>query len=151
MLAVHLGRELHEGDALVFAKRVVRRMHALVEQAGREMGLNFVLTQARDEHPAERLARLDHGMFADRLVARGDRSKGEVYYTHASWVREDVELPLAQRLGIEGEFHPLCRGGALSVIPVKEQEPAPEALAELSRRISRNTGLRFWSYSRVVG
>jgi ribonucleoside-triphosphate reductase len=147
MLTAYLGKELHEGEAAKLGERVVRYMHALVEQFSRDTGLSFVLTQAADENPAMRLAKLDHGMFADRLIARGDRREGSVYYTHASWVRADAELPLHQRLSIEGEFHPLCKGGAVSRIQVSEALPEVTALMEFSRKVAEHTKLRFWSYS----
>ncbi len=147
MLTAYLGKELHEGEAAKLGERVVRYMHALVEQFSRDTGLSFVLTQAADENPAMRLAKLDHGMFADRLIARGDRREGSVYYTHASWVRADAELPLHQRLSIEGEFHPLCKGGAVSRILISEALPEVTALMEFSRKVAEHTKLRFWSYS----
>ncbi len=146
MLTAHLGEELHEGEAAKLGERVVRYMYALVEQFSRDTGLSIVLTQAMDENPAMRLAKLDHGMFADRLVARGNRREGSVYYTHASWVRADAELPLHRRLSIEGEFHPLCRGGAVSRILIGEASPDVTALVELSQKVAEHTKLRFWSY-----
>ncbi|WP_456474616.1 anaerobic ribonucleoside-triphosphate reductase [Candidatus Pyrohabitans sp.] len=147
MLSAFLGRELHEDDATKLGLRVVKYMHNLVEQFSRESGLSFVLTQAEDENPAMRLAKLDHGLFADKLVARGSRRDGSVYYTHASQVRVDADVPLNRRLSIEGEFHPLCRGGAISRILLSEVQPEATALAELSRRIATRTKLRFWSYA----
>ena len=146
MLTAHIGSELHESGAAKLAARVVRYMHALVEQLSRDSGLSIVLTQPLDEEPGARLAKLDHGIFADRVVARGDRRSGRIYYTNASWVREDVELPVQRRLEIEGQFHPLCRGGAVSFVPIEEPEPGIEALVELSRRITNTTEVRFWSY-----
>ncbi|WP_457555409.1 anaerobic ribonucleoside-triphosphate reductase [Candidatus Pyrohabitans sp.] len=150
MLMAHLGAELHREEALGFARRVLRQMYSLVTQEG-EASRRFVLVQQLDENPHRRLARLDHGIFAHRVAVSAERRGGEVRYTPASWVSEDAELPLAKRLEIEGEFHRLCHGGAVSVIPLREQVPDPVPLLKLSRRIAADTQLRFWKYIREVG
>ncbi|NOZ59284.1 MAG: anaerobic ribonucleoside-triphosphate reductase [Euryarchaeota archaeon] len=145
MLLAHLGAELHREEAMGFAKRVMGHMRGIVEQAAPAGEAEFVLVQATEEAPHRRLARLDHGIFAHRIALPPGRE--EVCYTPASWVREDAELPLARRLEIEGEFHALCRGGAVSVITLREEMPEVPALMELSRRISRSSRVRFWKFS----
>ncbi|MEK6976807.1 MAG: anaerobic ribonucleoside-triphosphate reductase [Candidatus Hydrothermarchaeota archaeon] len=147
MLKAHLGQGLHETkSALRMGEKVLTYIHDTLGEWARETGLPWALIQCTDGSVAGRLARLDSGQYSDRAVVNGDIGTG-VYYTPASWVREEADLPIMERLALEGVFHSLAAGGAWAQVRA-EEGMTPGELWELSRRIASETRVASWYYIR---
>ncbi len=149
MLKAHTGEELHESkDAWRFGLEVIKRMMDLAMEWSMETGQRWVITQTPAESAAHRLALLDLKEFNGKAVVQGDVKTGAVYYTNSSHVRVSADVPLFERLKIEGAFHPLCNGGMMAHVWIGESSPNPELLWELTKKIATKTLIGYWAYTK---
>ncbi|MFQ6010326.1 MAG: anaerobic ribonucleoside-triphosphate reductase, partial [Candidatus Aenigmatarchaeota archaeon] len=145
----HTGKEMHEDkDAWVFGLKVMKYLKEKVEQLREETGLNFALARTPAESCAYRLARIDYKKFRDRAIVQGDLKTGSIYYTNSFQIRPSAEVSLMNRLQIEGAFHPLTDGGAMSHAWLGEKYPDPEALMKLTKNIATKTALQYFAYTK---
>ncbi|RLI84298.1 MAG: anaerobic ribonucleoside-triphosphate reductase [Archaeoglobales archaeon] len=149
MLKAHVGEELHESkETWRFGLEVVKRMMDLTLEWSRETGQRWVITQTPAESCAHRLALLDLKEFNGRVVVQGNVRNGSIYYTNSSHVRVSADVPLFERLRIEGSFHPLCNGGMMAHVWIGESSPNPELLWELTKKIAMKTLIGYWAYTK---
>jgi ribonucleoside-triphosphate reductase len=149
MLKAHIGEELHESkDAWRFGLEVIKRMMDTAMEWSIETGQRWVITQTPAESAAHRLALLDLKEFNGKAIVQGDVKSGSVYYTNSSHVRVSADVPLFERLKIEGAFHPLCNGGMMAHVWVGESSPNPELLWELTKKIATRTLVGYWAYTK---
>ncbi len=149
MLKAHTGEELHESkDAWRFGLEVIKRMMDITMEWSEETGQRWVITQTPAESAAHRLALLDLKEFNGKAVVQGDVKTGAVYYTNSSHVRVSADVPLFERLKIEGAFHPLCNGGMMAHVWIGESSPNPELLWELTKKIATKTLVGYWAYTK---
>ncbi len=149
MLKAHVGEELHESkDAWRFGLEVIKRMMDVTNEWSVETGQRWVITQTPAESCAHRLALLDLKEFNGRAIVQGNVETGAVYYTNSSHVRVSADVPLFERLRIEGSFHPLCNGGMMAHVWIGESSPNPELLWELTRKIATKTLIGYWAYTK---
>ena len=149
MLKAHIGEELHESkDAWRFGLDVIKRMLDITIEWSKETGQRWVITQTPAESCAHRLALLDLKEFNGRVIVQGDVRTGAVYYTNSSHVRVSADVPLFERLRIEGAFHPLCTGGMMAHVWIGESGPNPELLWELTKKIATRTLVGYWAYTK---
>ncbi len=149
MLKAHTGEELHESkDAWRFGLEVIKRMMEIAMEWSMETGQRWVITQTPAESCAHRLALLDLKEFNGKAVVQGDIKTGAVYYTNSSHVRVSADVPLFERLKIEGAFHPLCNGGMMAHVWIGESSPNPELLWELTKKIATRTLIGYWAYTK---
>ena len=146
MLEAFLGEELHESvDAWKFGLKVVKFMLDTAIEWSRETGERWVITQTPAESTAHRFARLDAKYFPNAVV----RGEGDgVYYTNSSHCRVSADVPLFERLRIEGSFHPLCNGGMMAHVWMGESNPSPELLWELTKKVATKTLVGYWAYTK---
>ena len=149
MIKAHTGEELHESkDAWRFGLGVIKRMMDIAIEWSMETGQRWVITQTPAESAAHRLALLDLREFNGKAVVQGNVKTGAVYYTNSSHVRVSADIPLFERLKIEGSFHPLCNGGMMAHVWIGEASPNPELLWELTKKIAGKTLVGYWAYTR---
>ncbi len=149
MLKAHIGEELHESkDAWRFGLEVIKRMMDITLEWSKETGQRWVITQTPAESCAHRLALLDLKEFNGKAVVQGNVETGAVYYTNSSHVRVSADVPLFERLKIEGSFHPLCNGGMMAHVWIGESSPNPELLWELTKKIAKKTLIGYWAYTK---
>jgi ribonucleoside-triphosphate reductase len=149
MLKAHIGQELHESkDAWRFGLEVIKRMMDITLEWSKETGQRWVITQTPAESCAHRLALLDLKEFNGKAVVQGNVETGAVYYTNSSHVRVSADVPLFERLKIEGSFHPLCNGGMMAHVWIGESSPNPELLWELTKKIATKTLIGYWAYTK---
>ncbi len=146
MLKAFLGEELHESsNAWKFGLKVIKFMLDTAIEWSRETGLRWVITQTPAESTAYRFARLDKKYFPNAVVqGEGD----SVYYTNSSHCRVSANIPLFERLKIEGAFHPLCNGGMMAHVWMGESNPSPELMWELTKKIATKTLIGYWAYTK---
>jgi ribonucleoside-triphosphate reductase len=149
MLKAHIGEELHESkEAWRFGLEVIKYMMDTAVEWSKETGLRWVITQTPAESAAHRLATLDVREFGSKAVVQGDVSSGVVYYTNSSHCRVSADIPLFERLRIEGAFHPLCNGGMMAHVWMGESSPNPELMWELTKKIATKTLIGYWAYTK---
>ena len=149
MLKAHIGQELHESkDAWRFGLEVIKRMMDITNEWSIETGQRWVVTQTPAESCAHRLALLDLKEFNGKAIVQGNVETGAVYYTNSSHVRVSADVPLFERLRIEGSFHPLCNGGMMAHVWIGESSPNPELLWELTKKIATKTLIGYWAYTK---
>ena len=149
MLKAHIGQELHESrEAWKFGLEVIKRMMDITNEWCIETGQRWVITQTPAESCAHRLALLDLKEFNGKAVVQGNVETCAVYYTNSSHVRVSADVPLFERLKIEGSFHPLCNGGMMAHVWIGESSPNPELLWELTKKIAKKTLIGYWAYTK---
>ncbi len=142
LVRIQKGSQLHESaDAQEFGLKVISHMRNLAEQLTEEYGIRFVLVQTPAESTAYRFARLDLKHFSPKAghFVKGDISEGEVYYTNSTLL--DVSSPTSpiDRVKIEGSYHPLIEGGAVTHVWLGEVRPSKESLADFVEKVFKDT------------
>lgn len=150
LIKIHTGVHLHESkDAHDFGLRVIGRMKEAANRLTEKYDMNFIMVQTPAESTAYRFARLDLKHFSPKSghFIRGDISEGEVYYTNSTLL--DVSSPTSpfERVRIEGSFHPLIEGGAVTHIWLGEAQPSKESLADFIIRVFKDTENRRLTFS----
>ncbi|MDI6704533.1 MAG: anaerobic ribonucleoside-triphosphate reductase [bacterium] len=141
MVEFHTGSELHESEeVLKFGLKVISYLHLLCKKLGNRYGIRLVLEQTPAESSAYRLAELDleHYPEASRVV-KGDKERGEVYYTNSTYLNISEAMNPIDRVKKEGLFHPLIEAGALSHIWLADASPSPESIANFVIKTFQNT------------
>ncbi len=149
MAAVHTGDEIHSSpNAWKFGLRVMKHMKERVAQFREEHGMNFALARTPAESTAFRFARIDRKRYPGKALVQGDPNTNSVYYTNSFHVRPNANVPLFKRMQIEGSFHPLTDGGAMSHIWLGEENPNPEAVAELTKKLAKRTAIQYMAFTK---
>lgn len=151
MLKAHTGSWLHEDDeAWRFGLRVIKFMADEATRFSRENGegLRFGVVQTPAESCSHRLALIDFRKYGEKVVVEGDRKTGAIYYTNSSHVQPAADIPLMTRIKIEASFHPLTRGGAIMHVWLGENNPDPEAIWQLTRRIATQSLAAYFAYTK---
>ncbi len=147
MTKAHTGKELHESeDAWKFALTVMKHMKDRVAEYRDETSLNFSLARTPAESCSHRLPQIDMRKFKDKVVFNG--TKDSAYYTNSFHVRPSADVPLWRRLTMEGSFHPLTDGGAMSHVFLSESNPTTEGIYELTKKITTKTAIQYYSYTK---
>lgn len=143
----HTGEELHESDnAWRFGLKVMKWMKDIVAEFRKETRLNFALARTPAESCAYRLAQIDLKKYSKEAVVNGDGDSA--YYTNSFHVNPSVDVPLWKRLTIEGAFHPLTDGGAMSHVYLGESNPSPEGIHELTKKIASKTAIQYYAFTK---
>lgn len=138
--------ELHEDVGWKFGLRVMNKMRGIVAEIRNETALNFSLARTPAESCSYRLAQIDSRRFPDRFIANG---KGkDAYYTNSFHVRPSANIPLWKRLNVEGSFHPITDGGAMTHVWLGEQNPSPEAILSLTKKIATKTAIQYMAFTK---
>lgn len=147
MVKAHTGEEIHGTKlALNFGLKVLRRITNKAKEWSSATGLKWVLTPSPSTSTAYRLAKLDQGEFAGKAVVDIDK-EGRSRYSISN-VRQSADLPLMDKLKIEGAYQSLTHGETPVEIPIEGYASGRELL-ELSREISKLHGLKAWRFVRT--
>ena len=134
LVRIRRGQSLHASEqALDFGLAIVGRLREEADRLGGIYGLRFVLEQTPAETTAYRFARLDLKHFSppSGRYALGDVARGEIYYTNSSHLPPAAKVDPAERIRIEGRFHPFFKAGAVTHIELGNAEPSADRLAGL--------------------
>ncbi|MCD6542240.1 MAG: anaerobic ribonucleoside-triphosphate reductase [Thermoplasmata archaeon] len=142
MVQYHIGEEMHESDyAYKFGLKIIAAMKKIATELSEKYGIKLPLEQTPAESTAYRLAKLDmrHYPLQATTVVKGDKKRGEIYYTNSTYLNISVPLSPIERVKLEGKFHPLIEAGALTHIWLGESRPDPRAIANFVRKTFLNT------------
>lgn len=149
MVKFHTGEELHESKkSWIFGIKVMKHMKEVVARFRKETGLNFALARTPAESTAYRLATIDRKTYGERAIVQGDLNSGSIYYTNSFHVRPNSDISLFDRMKIEGAFHPVTDGGAMSHVWLGEAHPDPEAIMSLTKKIATKTAIQYMAYTK---
>ena len=147
MVKAHTGNELHESDdAWRFGLKVMKRMRDIVADFREKTGLNFALARTPAESCSYRLAQIDLERYDGRVIANGPQDAA--YYSNSFHVNPSADVPLWKRLSIEGAFHPLTDGGAMSHVWLGESNPGAEGIYELTKKIATKTAIQYFAFTK---
>ncbi|MBU1129717.1 anaerobic ribonucleoside-triphosphate reductase [Patescibacteria group bacterium] len=138
----HTGEVLHKSDkAMRFGLKIVAFMKRQCEIESKKSGLKILLDQQPAEATMYRFAKLDLLYYPKQAkkIVHGDIKKEEVYYTNSSQFDVDAKIDMLDRIEKEGRFHPLMQGGALTHIWLGEFRPSVKSMANLIKKIYKNT------------
>lgn len=138
--------ELHEDAGWKFGLRVMNKMKNIVAEIRNETGLNFSLARTPAESCSYRLAQIDSRRFPSKFIANGEGK--DAYYTNSFHVRPSANVPLWKRLNVEGSFHPITDGGAMTHVWLGEQNPDPEAILSLTKKIATKTAIQYMAFTK---
>jgi len=142
----HTGSHLHESkDAQNFGLKIIKRIREYAGECTKKYGLRFSVIASPAETCAARLAKLDIAKFGRNVVFSG--TKDAPYYTNSHMIKMDANFPLADKIKIEQDYHPLTNGGHILHIWLGEQSPSAESLMEMSKKICK-TNIGFFAYTK---
>lgn len=142
----HTGSHLHESkEAQNFGLKVIKRIREYADECAKTHGLRFSVIASPAETCAARLAKLDISRFGKNVIFSG--TKEAPYYTNSHMIKMDANFPLAEKINIEQDYHPLTNGGHILHIWLGEQSPSAQSLLELTKKICRKN-IGFFAYTR---
>ncbi|RDV82917.1 anaerobic ribonucleoside-triphosphate reductase [Ammonifex thiophilus] len=127
----------HHGEsssAQELGLEIVSRLKEMVEEAGKEYGLNFTLLATPAEGLAGRFVELDRKEFG---VIKGITDKE--YYTNSFHVPVYYPCEAYRKIEIEGPYHKYCDAGHISYVELPSPPiHNPEAVEALLRYMAQN-------------
>ncbi|AEM38469.1 anaerobic ribonucleoside-triphosphate reductase [Pyrolobus fumarii 1A] len=132
--------------AAEWMKKFVERVVAETRRWSIETSVPFNVEEVPGESAAAKLARRDTRLYPWMLDYLPDREE-PIYSTSIAPYYAPMEL--WERVEVEERVQPVFTGGVMMHIFLGE-EPDPEALASLTRRLTANTNLVYWSYTPAI-
>ncbi|MBU3904757.1 MAG: hypothetical protein KJ906_01245 [Nanoarchaeota archaeon] len=149
MVKYYTGSELHESQsAWMFGLKIMKYLKTKIAALREETGLNFALARTPAESTGGRLAMIDKRRYPNKVIYQGNSDTKSIYYTNSFHVRPDANVPLFKRLQIEGSFHPLTDGGAMSHIWLADANPDPDAITQLTKNIATKTAIQYFAFTK---
>jgi len=138
---IHRGYELKEAAGYTFGLKVIGYLQAQLQKFTERENMLFFLEQTPAETTAYRFARLDLKYFSPRSGSfiKGDIPGGGVYYTNSTHIPVTASLSPFEQARIEGLFHPLIRGNAVTNIWLGSLRPSLKELKDFLRRVFHAT------------
>ncbi len=135
------GKALHEDEgAYRTGLKLISAMYLRAKEYEKEYNLNVKLEETPAESTSLRLAKVDLTEYPESAsFVRGNKEKGEVYYTNSIHLEPDAPVDLIQRIEMQGRFHQLIEAGAITHAFVGEKLPDPESVFNLVLRTWQNT------------
>lgn len=135
------GDQLHESEkAYKLGLKIVSFMSLKCEEYSEKFNLKLSLEESPAESAAGRLAKIDLQEFPDsKKVIKGNPERDEIYYTNSIHFAASAPLDLITRIVKQSKFHPLIKSGAIIHAFVGENQPSPESIYNLIKKVWENT------------
>jgi len=160
----HTGYQLHEHpEAIKILVRLILEMQKYKKELEAEHGIKLALARTPAESTAQRFAVADlltdkYREKAEKLI-KGDLKEAEaelargkkdvpIYYSNGTHVYVGAKIDLIDRINIEQKFFPLLNGGNMFHVWLGDASPDPEALYNLTKRISTKTQIGYYAYTK---
>jgi len=160
----HTGYQLHEHpEAIKILARLILEMQKYKKELEAEHGIKLALARTPAESTAQRFAVADlltdryrekaRGLIkgdikeAEAQLARG-KSDVPIYYSNGTHVYVGAKIDLIDKINIEQKFFPLLNGGNMFHVWLGDASPDPEALYKLTKRISTQTQIGYYAYTK---
>lgn len=148
MCEIMVDAPLHEPKGTAFAFKVLKFLNKRAKEISKETGLNIDITRTPAESAAGRLATKDAKAYPGiRKYLKG--TPDNPYYTNSVAIDVAADIPLTDRIKIEGMFHPYLSGGALTHIYIGDiGNIDPAAMWGLIKKIAENTLNSYFVFTR---
>jgi len=135
------GKQLHEGeDPFRLGLKIVSFMSLKCREYSEKFNLKLSLEESPAESAAGRLAKIDLQEFPDsKKVVKGNSNGDESYYTNSIHFAASAPVDLITRIIKQSKFHPLIKSGAIIHAFVGENQPSPESIYNLIKKIWEHT------------
>ncbi|NPA05019.1 MAG: anaerobic ribonucleoside triphosphate reductase [Crenarchaeota archaeon] len=133
-------------EMAAWMRRIVEMVVVETRRWSRETGIPFNVEEVPGESAAAKLASRDAKRYPEVLEYLPDKEY-PIYSTSIAPYYAPLEL--WERVEIEETVQPVFTGGVIMHIFLGEQ-PDPEALASLTRKLTANTRLIYWSYTPAI-
>jgi len=130
----------------LWMKTVVRYIARFARKASIETGIPFNVEEVPAETASHKLAEKDTRMFPE-LQELFPNPKNPIYSNSIAPYYSPMEL--YERVEVEEIVQPEFTGGVMMHIFLGE-EPNPEALAKLTKKLTEHTRLVYWSYTPAI-
>lgn len=150
--------ELHNPEGFEMGLEILNELVKLCNRFTVENKIKFSLWEQPAESASQRFAMLDWKYFPEMQkptttpsmssCIRGIPGTPESYYTNSGHIRYDADIPLYQRIEMQGQEHPIIQGGVITHIFLGEAHPDTEALWNLTKRICHNTQNAYFAYTK---
>jgi ribonucleoside-triphosphate reductase len=164
MAQYHTGYQLHENpEAVKILVRLILEMQKYKQVLEERSGFKLSLARTPAESTAQRFAISDliterYRDNAEKLV-KGDVGKAKfmladrkkdvpVYYSNGTHVDVNANVGLFDRMNIEQKFFPLLNGGNMFHVWLGDASPDPEALYNLTKRITTKSNIGYYAYTK---
>jgi ribonucleoside-triphosphate reductase len=160
----HTGFQLHENpEAVKILVRLILEMQNYKKELEARTGLKLALARTPAESTAQRfgVADLLTPAFHDKAekTVKGDLAKAQhmlaegekdvsIYYNNGTHVYVGANIGLLDRINTEQKFFPLLNGGNMLHVWLGEAAPDPEALFKLTQRISTQSQVGYYAYTK---
>jgi len=147
--ALQTGDHIHEdSSSSSFAEHCLDSMARLVSDRSEHAGEQVFLTQIASAESAERLALLDYEEHG-QVAAKARPKANALYYTSVTILPLQAEIPLRDRLRIEGALSRHSEGGHLALIEV-DQDANEDVMMDATAKIVKKYGVGIHAYSRYL-
>lgn len=160
----HTGYQLHEHpEAVKILVKLILEMQKYKKVIEEESGLKLSLARTPAESTAQRFAVADllTDCYRDKAkkLVKGDLKRAKsmliqgekdvpVYYTNGTHVNVGSKIGLFDKVDIEQKFFPLLNGGNMLHVWLADGSPDPESLHKLTKRISTQTQVGYYAYTK---
>ena len=148
--AVHslTGSGLYDcNDSYSFGKKILEFMVKKCNNITERDGRSYCLWQQSSKSTSNRLAMLDLKHFPKKTITQSIDSSN--YYTNSNHLHYGNDIPLSKYIKMQGDFHPIIKGGVKTHIWFKEQKINIETLYELTKDICLNSNTICFAYKSV--
>jgi anaerobic ribonucleoside-triphosphate reductase len=128
-------------------RKILQYIADWCERTSVRMKMSINMWEQPAESTAGTFAKYDVAHFGDKKIAyRG--SGDSVYYTNSGHIPYHLDISLARRLKLQGDYHPIVKGGVISHIWLGEVNPDREAIAKLVYKILNETSNYYFAISK---
>jgi anaerobic ribonucleoside-triphosphate reductase len=138
LVKIQKGSKLNESEtARKFGLKILTHMKKISDKLSKKYGIRMILEQSPAETTAYRFARLDLKHFSPMAghFVRGDIVKGEIYYTNSTRCDISESMNPMERIKIEGSFHSLIEGDAVTYLRLGDGTLSSESFADFITNI----------------
>jgi anaerobic ribonucleoside-triphosphate reductase len=135
------GKQLHESeDVFKLGLKIVSFMSLKCREYSEKFKLKLSLEESPAESAAGRLAKIDLQEFPEsEKVIKGNSNGDESYYTNSIHFAASAPIDLITRIIKQSKFHPLIKSGAIIHAFVGENQPSPESIYNLVKKVWEHT------------
>lgn len=136
-----IDQELHESEsAYKTGLKIISAMNLKCKEFEKEHSLKFTLEETPAESASLRLAKVDMKEYPEsKDYVRGNKKKGEVYYTNSIHLAPDAPVDITERIEMQSKFNTLIESGAITHVFVGEQKPDTDSILSLIKKTWDNT------------
>jgi len=146
-----MNKSIGDKEGKAFAEKVLDHMRDKMADYQQETGNIFNLEATPGEGTSYRLPRIDKAQYPDIRVYNqekyngGHRDEVEPYYTNSTQLPSGYTTDIFEALDLQDSLQSKYTGGTVLHIFIGEQDPDPETIKKLIRKIAENYTLPYYT------